>query len=433
MRSALCLVVACTSLSAAACKSDPPKKPAPEKAAEAAPAAKPAPAPAAAERPGVFVPAESDAISIWPEAYSGELLVVEVLPQGSEVKAGDVVARLDTRTIDDQIHTAELEARSAQVRYEGVVEKNKIDDDAAAAALQQAKAALDRARRTLEGWTKHELAFARRGDELGRKNEDAGIDDQKDELAQLESMYKADELVDATEEIVMKRSKRRLAISEDARTLTGDRRKYRVDYDEVLQTEIKEEAVRTQELALDRLVRNQAIEKRAREDALARSRDAFDQQNLKLEKLRRDRAKFAVQSPRPGVLLHGKEKDYRPGKTPARYERGSQLSARNDCFLVADPESLAVAIEVPESMLKDVHDGSAAEVRPVAVAGDPAAGALHVETYPAAKAGDEGGYEGLVRLERAIPGVLFGMRAKVKFENPAATPEASPTASSGAH
>src|SRR5206468_6852083 len=137
--------------------------------------------------------------------------------------------------------------------------------------------------KSLEGWSGKEIPFARRSDEIGKKNEDAGIDDQKDELAQLEKMYKADELVDATEEIVLKRSKRRLAISEESRGLSVDRRQYRMDYDEAMQTEVKREAVKTQELSLDRLVRTQAIERRAREDALARSKDALDQQRERLE------------------------------------------------------------------------------------------------------------------------------------------------------
>jgi len=416
----------------AACKSAAPASTAPAKGPSSAAAAAPIPAPPSTpERPGVFAPAASSAISFWPEAYSGELLVTEVMPQGTVVAEGDVIAKLDTHSIDDQIHQAELEARSASIRNDGVVERNKIDDEAAASALELAKSALDRTKRSLEGWSAKEIPFARRSDDIGKKNEDAGIDDQKDELAQLEKMYKADELVDATEEIVLKRAKRRLAISEDACGLSVDRRKYKVDYDEAMQTEVKKEAVKTQEQALDRLVRTQAIERRAREDALARSKDALDQQKERLDRLKRDREKFAVHAPRAGVLLHGKEKDYRPGRTPARYERGSQLSARNDLFLVADPDSLAVAVDVPESMLKDAREGASVVVQAVAPASESGSGKIHIETYPSAKGGEENGYEATVRLEHAIPGVLFGMRAKVKLQaasggEPAAATKAGP-------
>lgn len=425
-----------------ACSSTNSKESAPEPAKPAASAsssgaaagsgAKPASGPA--ERTGVFAPSEPAAVSLWFEAYAGETLVLEAMPQGSVVKEGDVLAKLETKSIDDQLHQAELESASAAVRHQGVVERNKIDDDAAAAALEQARAALERAKRTLEGWTAKEIPFARRGDDLGKRNEDAGIDDQKDELAQLEKMYKADELVDDTEEIVLKRSKRRLAISEDARTLSVDRRGYRMEYDEAMQTEVKKEAARMQELALDRLLRSQSIEKRSREDAFLRSKDALEQQNTKLERLHRDREKFVVKAPRSGILLHGKEKDYRPGKTPARYERGSQLPARSDVFLVADPEAVSVAFDVPESMLGDAREGSAVQVKAIAPAGANGIGTVHLEAYPGTKVGEENGFEATAKLTAAIPGVVFGTRAKVVLAGaplePSSAAKAAPAAKS---
>ncbi len=436
MRPAAPLLVLSTFFCATACRSTEASAPATESSKPAAtagvsagpaPIAKPA-TPPSTERPGVFAPAAPAAVSLWFEAYAGETLVLEAMPQGSEVKEGDVLARLETKSIDEQVHQAELEAASSAVRHQGVVEKNRIDEDAAAAALEQAKAALDRAKKTLDGWTQKELAFNRRGDEISKKNEDAGIDDQKDELAQLEKMYKADELVDATEEIVLKRSRRRLAISEDARTLSVDRRGYKIEYDEAMQTEVKKEAAKMQELALDRLVRSQTLEKRAREDALLRSKDALDQQSQRLEKLRRDREKFVVKAPRGGILLHGKEKDYRPGRTPARYERGSQLPARTDVFLVADPAAVAVAFDVPESMLGDAREGAAVEVKAIAPAGASGIGTVHLEAYPGTKVGEENGWEATAKLPSAIPGVLFGTRAKVVLAGAPMSPPAQPAA-----
>jgi hypothetical protein len=143
MRSVSALAIALPLSLAASCKSHAPAKSAPPKVAEQAPKAAPA-APPASERNGVFAPASPAAVSIWPEAYTGELLVVEVMPQGSAVKEGDVIAKLETRSIDEQVHQAELEATSGAIRHQGVVEKNKIDDDAAAAALAVARAFLDR-------------------------------------------------------------------------------------------------------------------------------------------------------------------------------------------------------------------------------------------------------------------------------------------------
>jgi hypothetical protein len=339
---------------------------------------------------------------------------------------GDVLARFDAKAIDDAVAAAERDLHSTEVRHQNARDQARLDDEGAAQRIEAASDAANDAQEALANYEKVDVVLKKRGDDLNESYGKDNIDDQKDELAQLEKMYKADELVDATEEIVLKRAKRRLAISGDARELSGDRRKYRVDFDEAMQTEVKQEAVHTQEQSLDRLVRNQAIEKRAREDALVRSKDALDLQNQKTERLKRDREKFAIQAPRDGILLHGKEKDYRPGRTPTRYERGSTLPARTDLFLVADPDTLAVAVDVPESMLKEVHEGAAVEVQIVALPGEGAPGTLHIEPYPSAKGGsEENGYEATAKLDHAIPGVLFGMRAKVKLAG-AAPKDAAP-------
>ena len=142
---------------------------------------------------------------------------------------------------------------------------------------------------------------------------------------------------------------------------------------------------------------------------------------------RDDRDLFTIKAPRAGILLHGKAKEYRPGHAPARFERGSQLQARADVFLVADPGSLAVAVDVPESSLNDLREGMEVAVRPVASPADSVPGRLHLEPYPSAKsgAGEESTCEGIAKLERPIQGILFGMRAKVKLEPEAksATPQ----------
>lgn len=368
---------------------------------------------ASAEKNGVVAPSAFTAVSIWPEVYGGSALVLDVLPHGSMVKEGDVIAHLDTRPIDEQIHEAELEAHSAGIRHQGTIERNKIEEESARWNLEKQKAGLDRARRSLEGWKKKELEFSKRSDEIEKKWEEASIDDQKDELDQLEKMYKADELVDATEDIVLKRARRRLGITATSNDLSRDRSKYHVEHEEAMQTEQREENVREQEGGLDRLVRSQEIERRAREDAAARSADALELQMKKLERVRRDRELLALHAPRAGVLLHGKPDDYRPGATPPRYERGSQLSMRADLFVIADPEPGAVAVEVTDAELARLKDGSSVAVKLVESGDAELHGTLRVEPYPRKSAGAENVHTAVVTLEKAMSGVLYGTRAMV--------------------
>jgi HlyD family secretion protein len=373
--------------------------------------------PAANEWDGTAVPAEGTAIAIWPESYSGELVVLDVLAHGSIVKQGDVIAHLELRPIDEQIRQAELEAHSALVRHTNTEAKEEIDREAALSALEQARSALDRSRRALEGWEKHELEFLKRGADLEDKHRLAGIEDQNDELAQLEKMYKADELIDATEEIVIKRAKRAIDLSKLGLALAREQQSYHEKYDETLQTEAKREGVRVQESALERLVQSQAIDRRAEDDGLERSKAQLADQQRKVDELHRDRELLTLHAPRSGVLLHGSLDDYRPKQVPPRYERGSRLTPRTELFTVSDPEKLVVAVDVPESKIKLAKAGSAVEVHPAFDPSLSVAGKLRVEAYPEAKsaAAPENSFEANIDLDHPISGLRVGMRLKVKL------------------
>jgi multidrug resistance efflux pump len=366
-------------------------------------------------------------ITVWPEAYAGDLLILDVVPHGSLVKKGDVIAHVDMRAIDDQIRQVELDTHSALVRSSNAEEKSRIDRDAAASALEQAKAALDRARRTLEGWEKFELDLSKRSSELQDRQRLAGIEDQTDELAQLEKMYKADELVDPTEEIVLKRSRRGLDISKTGLGLSRERRSYDEKYAELIQTEIKREAVRVQENALERLVRSQMIDTRAGEDGLARTNAQLSDLQKKLDELHRDRELLALHAPRDGVLLHGSLDDYRPKTTPPRHERGKRLATRTELFTVADPQKLAIAVDVPESKLEAARPGSKVEVHPVFDPKSTVSGKLAVAELPEAKSATspENQYESKVDLDRALTGLRVGMRVKVKLVPESGAPAAA--------
>lgn len=371
------------------------------------------------EKTGVFAPSNYAAIAIWPDQFGGGMIVLEVKPQGAQVAQGDVIATLDTRAIQDELHKAELEAQSSAIRHQGVVEKNRLDSEAAKMQLELAKSSLDRAQRSLEGWKKFELAFTKRLDEIMKRNEQANVEDQTDELDQLTKMYKDDALVSATEDIVIKRSVRQLDMTKTQNQLSRDRALYRESYDIAMQTEQKEEQVRTQAEAYDRLKKQLEIDARARKDAEVRSADSLREQNEKLEKLRRDREALVLRAPRAGVLLHGAGKDYRPGKTPPRYDRGSSLGFRQEIFLIADPAPTAVALDLGDGDLAKLPNGSQVNVQAVGAAPANAKGSLRVDAYPRTSSPNDATYEATVTLDTPITGAVYGARAKVTAEAPA--------------
>lgn len=371
-----------------------------------APAAVAAPA---ATKPAVFAPAEATPWSYWPEEWNGPLLVVEVLPHGAKVKQGDVLARFDLRPLDEQIRNAELELKSAQVRHTGLVERQRLEEESAKSSLAVARAALARTDRSLAAYKESELAFQRRDDEIDQRRERSYLEDQKDELGQLEEMYKRDELVDGTEDIVLKRQKRGLAIAQDSTALSRDRAKKRFDVDVVLDTEQREEARRTQAEAVERQARSQAIDERARADALVRSTEELADKEARVARLKRDREALAAKAPRDGVFLHGAPRDWRPGRTPARIERGSNLGAHAEVASVADLGVKELRLELTGPDLAKWKDGARVTVR--AQNGATLAGKLRVEPWPRG----DGNFDASVELDAPADSIPAGARADVEL------------------
>jgi hypothetical protein len=388
-------------------------------ASSAAPGGAPS---AAGETLGILAPLDGTPVSIWPEAYSGGYLVLEVLAQGSLVKAGDVLARFDSRAIDEELHRQELELQSSQLGHRSTLERNRLEAEAAAANLARARAGLERARRSLVSWKTDELAFDQRQDELNKRYQQANVDDQTDELDQLEKMYKGDELVDATEDIVLKRSRRGLALTQDQNALSRDRAKVHHDLELALEGEKREEDFRAQQEALARLERQQALEASSRADAELRSADALALAQEAHARLQRDRAFFELKAPCAGLLLHGGVRDYRPGRSPARHERGSQLSPRTELFVVAPPAPAGVAFDVPDGQRVRFASGQSLSVR--ALAGDAKASAkVELDEYPRSLATSETTLEGRAKLEQALSGARYGERVRLELvEGKSASP-----------
>jgi len=375
-------------------------------------------APAPIERSGTFVPAEAAEARLELESYQGPVEFVEVIAHGTPVREGDVLARFKLDAIDDQIDAAERDLRSTEIRHHNAREQARLDAEAGDTRAEDASEALASAERALQAFEKNELELKRRGNELSDAYSHDNMEDQRDELAQLEKMYTADELTDATEEIVLKRARRQLARSENSFELAQARRRFDAEYAEQEQRRQKQEAVRVARRNRERLARQLEMEKRTREDSLARLEPEMRTARERLDKLRRDRERLTMRAPRAGTLLHGALDDYKPGRTAPRHDVGGAAAAKAKLFTIAAPARLAVALDVPESLILKLSSGMAVKVTPAADAAGVLIGRLRFDRFPSPRSagGPENLYDGSVELDQSPPALVAGMRCKVVIE-----------------
>ncbi len=364
---------------------------------------------------GTFVPREGDELGFWPEKWSGELTFVEIASHGSYVNSGDVVARFDTRRIDEEIETAERDLSGAEAAHALAVERAEQETEVARERLEDARYAFERARTELEGWERHQLDFQRRSDELQAQNVQNNLEDQQHELEQLEAMYAADELVEMTEEIVLARSRRDLARSRTSQKLGLDRDEYERRYDLPAQDHAKRQAAHRAETSLARLERLQALEARTRADGVERSKVGLEEKREQLQELREDLGKLVLRAPRGGVVLHGGRKDQGPGRTRPQHEVGGKAGARAALFTVFPADALEIAVSLSESQLAEVRSGAGATVRPLGRRDVELAGRLELAGHPVAGGGPEAQFEGRIVLERVPVGTIAGTHGKVEL------------------
>ncbi len=396
---------------------------APDAGASAAPQ-EPAPVQPALELAGTLVPAEWEAVEFWPATWAGELLFLEVAEHGARVEAGQVVARFDTRGIDEQLRGAEEDLDAARLSLELDRRRAELEARAVRERLALAEADLERARQAMAAYREFDMPMRERQMEQTELRARDGLQDQKDELDQLRAMYEDDEITDATEDIVLKRSERQLERSIAAARLSAAQRKHQREFDWRHESQRREEELRSKTAAVEKQRVEAELDQRARRDRLARAERELGRKEQRLAELRQDRESFVLRAPRAGMLLHGRVEDYHPGASAPRHARGGRGSLRAPLFTVARPEGFHVAVRIDETDLSGLPTTAEVAVVPTimtdgGVGGAPQIrGRLEFELFPlpeSARAATNQ-YAGVVHVDQRMTGWAPGMRAKVVLQ-----------------
>jgi hypothetical protein len=373
------------------------------------------------EASGVFTPLGAAEVTVEPEAYGGELKVVEAFRAPGPVEAGQQLLRLDTEKYEEQVAVASRDAEIAAAALAARREDAKRAEETSAAALAKAEQEKATADSRLRTFLDTEKDLRVRESEHRLQGTKDGISDQEEELAQLKKMYKSDDVVEETEEIVMKRAERALART---KVLLGFQTlRYRLLVDVELPREQRdlELAVRKEALELDHLRSTAGYALEQGRLGLAKDQAALERQNVALARLRADRERFVVRAPHSGLAIVGA---FARGKWAAAEEakRGEDLAralapgrsvpAKQVLWTIVRPGSVEFRTTVNEATVLSVRPGQPAELTCGAL-GD---AALSGRVERVSPTGTDGYHEVFLSLEkgdgRLLPG--FSGKAKVK-------------------
>lgn len=337
-------------------KKEEPKKP--EEAKKAAPAThtvKKTLVKTTIELDGVLEAEKAEEVAVKPEEWTA-LSVLRAAPHGAYVRKGDVILELDPEKLDRAIADLrkDMEINSCSIKQAEeqlkALEKTvPMDMDAGARAAKLAQEDMDL-------YFNVDRPFSLKATDFSLRSVKEYVEYQEEELRQLEKMYKADDITEETEAIVLKRG--RDAVDRARFQLESAK----INYDQTLKYGIPRRDVEVREGTQRRLLeweRNKVViplelsKQRLEMDKLKMQRTQVEE---RMKRLLADRELLTVKAPIDGIVYYGKITRGRTSDANAFAEalrpKGG-ISPQQVVMTVVQPRPMCIRANFGEG---DLHD-----------------------------------------------------------------------------
>jgi len=314
-----------------------------------------------------------EAVSMSPVRVQGktvnELLVVEAVPHGTRVKKGQVLIKVETDKLRDQIEDLELDRPASALALELTEAEVANLTQTTPQKLEAAKRAQRNATEDLAYFEAIGRASREKSQAFNVKGAEQRLDGAREELIQLKKMYDADDLTEETEEIILKRQKN--AVESAEFYLENSRQTSDLSLKTTLPRE--HEALRTAKRDQD-LAAGNADETLARTLAkkkldLEKSKRDLKKSDKRLAELKKDLEDATITAPVDGIIYYGACEDGRWTTGAALAKRlvpAGKLVAREVVMTVVNPDKLILRAVVPEAELGKLKVGQEGHASPIA-------------------------------------------------------------------
>lgn len=255
------------------------------------------------ERRARVEPASRRPVRYEPEVFGGRLQLAARARAPGPVQEGDVLLTLSAREFDEQLEDARTLAAEATRRLEVQRNEKRIGLEQARLAVERAEFASEVSKRGLEIFNEHESAKALEMREISLLWQRDGLNDEREELAQLEKMYKGTSLAEETKDIVLERARRALARTErQSKYWDRDFRNY-VDIQHPQEARRVTDAARFSEFDLEVARVNARLTTARSELDLAAAERSVRDAGRRAERLERDQHRLTLKAASSGYWL----------------------------------------------------------------------------------------------------------------------------------
>jgi multidrug efflux pump subunit AcrA (membrane-fusion protein) len=304
---------------------------------------------------GVFESARMFEVAVKPKAWSMPLVVEKAVELGTPVKQGDILVEIDREKIDKAIQDAEVELSLGELSLKHAEEELPVLEKLLPIDLAVAERAKTQADEDLARFLEIDRPNSEKMAQFSVKSAVEYLEYAKEELRQLEKMYRSKDLTEETEEIILRRTRFQVE-SGEFRLKEAELRRAAT-----LKVELPRQQIRVGEAAvrqaLDLQKARAALPLALNQKRLGLAKLKHDQSRAteKLADLRRDREEMTVHAPADGLVYYGRNVHGNwPGAASlsSKLRKGGVVTAGEVLITVVAPRPLIVRGAVEE---KDLH------------------------------------------------------------------------------
>ena len=363
---------------------------------------------------GVFEATRTWPIVLHPNNWSN-FTVVKAVNHGQRVKKGDQLVWLDMSKIDEQLQDMQYALELGKLSRRLALKEQELLEKTVPLDLKSAERDKRIADEDLAYFMKTDRDFQIESAKYSLKSSQQSLEYAMEELKQLEEMYKADDLTEETEEIVLKRARNDVERAKFYLKSSELRNKQTIETELPREEQQLVDAAQRADLAAAKATASLpvSLEKKKVELEEKRLSDARAQQEW--EELRDDRAMMEVKSPGDGYVYYGqctRGSWASVESMSSQLTEGGKLSPNSVFMTVVAPRPLRIRVDVPEKELhrlktnargKAVPDGYPEMELPVTCAG--------VSPFPIGKGTFDGTFD--VALSDDARPIVPGMNCKL--------------------
>lgn len=311
--------------------------------------------------------------------------IVEVVSEGSFVKKGDVLVKLNSDEIEKQIDQMVLEvesARSELVAAQNGVNIQRIDNDS---KLRQANLKLDLARLSMQQWELGEHEQKKKDLELAIEKSDRDLKRLNEKFDRSKSLvergfisqdeYKIDEIA--------------LLEAKAARVKADLGSDTYFKYEEPKNRRTKESDVQEAVAELDRVGQNAEMDLSIKVAAASNRQQQLAKRETKLAELKEQFANSTITAPADGMVVYATSMErFRRWDQSGKLQIGQDINPNQELIILPDTSVMVASVKVHESLAGRVKEGMPATIKVEAAGGATFSGKVDAKSIMA----DDGGW-----------------------------------------